>query len=365
MRAAWFAFALAGALGVSSLTGCVAVPTSFASRTGAFTPNANSSLVSSPAFGAAPGADATGPIGGGGQPVSTSALYATNLGPIALVGVQLDTLGLDKPSFFWNAPPSGRTNALAIVSASQGWAVGAGVSRCDGGTWTTEGTDIDSQFSSALPASSQVTLTDVAFGGAGNSLGMAVGTHGTVLRYNSSLQRWSSDQTLPASAAGKNFGTVKILSGTEAWVAGEVVLHWQAGTWTQTTLPSGVGAVEGLAVIGPNDIWASTGDSLIHWNGTGWSIAFVPTGGHSIGSPQIVNGNTLVGLAVEPGVTSGLMYTYDPAKGWSVSSVSAPPGVGLDTLVMADANTAYAKSYDNTGLWKYDVVNRLWSAYSK
>ncbi|MNY57352.1 hypothetical protein D3C86_1935440 [compost metagenome] len=49
---------------------------------------------------------------------------------------------------------------------------------------------------------------------------------------------------------------------------------------------------------------------------------------------------------------------------WSRETVTIPREVAFDTVVLADENTAFAKTFDNSGVWKYDLKHRVWSRFS-
>lgn len=306
------------------------------------------------------------PLGGGGTPASsevngaTTALYQTSVGPVAWKGVQLAKLQSTGPSLLWNAPPDRNSQAIAIPQDGLAWAVGYGVARYKLGQWDVEPTDVDAAASPAAPSSTRIVLMDVSFAPGSTSVGYAVGTRGTILRYDSVAKRWVA--VAVADATGKQLGTVKVLASNDVWVAGEVLLHFNGTTWTKVTdVP---GQVSGLAAVDASNVWASTGDGLYQWNGTAWQAKFTPTG-HTVGAPAIATfGSTLVGLAIEPGVPSGAVFTYQDGQ-WTTETVTVPADIGLDTVVLGSQTTAYAKTYDNSGVYRFDLSTKKWSYYSE
>lgn len=281
----------------------------------------------------------------------TTSLFLAPFGPVFWQGNSLKVptgslLGTFAPA------PADRHGAIVLTSESLGWAVGNGVVRLDGGHWVAETTTIDASMSTAVPLAKRIQLTDVAFASGSTTVGYAVGTLGTVLQYNASQQRWAK-VALPDALAAKHFGTVKFVSETDVWVAGEAVAHFVNGTWSEVPLPTGVSSISGLGVISATNLWASAGDRLIQWDGTAWSSPVIPHAGHEIGAPQfITSGGNVLGAAVEPGVPGGDLYLYQNGQ-WQVG-LALPEDVGLDSLAVVNAQTIYAKSYDNSGVWKYD-----------
>lgn len=305
------------------------------------------------------------PTGGGGYASAdvngaTSALFQTSIGPVAWKGVQLARMASVGPTLLWNAPPDRYGQALAIPQQSLGWAVGYGIARYQAGAWDTEVTDVDSLANPTAAASQRIVLTDVSFASGSATVGYAVGTRGTILRYEAATKRWI--KVAVDDAAGQNLGTVKVLAANDVWVAGEVLLHFDGATWNRfTSVP---GAVSGLAVVGSSNLWASTGSGLYQWNGTDWQAKFTPAG-HTVGAPQIAAfGSTIVGLAIEPGVPSGAVFTLQDGV-WKTETVTVPADVGLDSIVIASQTTAYAKTYDNAGVYRFDLPTRTWSYYSE
>lgn len=313
----------------------------------------------------APGGSLGLVTGGGGMngeyvPVAgaTSALFQTAIGPIAWKGVQLAYLAPGSPKL-WNAPPDRYGTAIAIATESVGWAGGAGIVRYGAGAWTTEPTQLDDVLSTTKPLKDRVLLTDLSVVETpGGYVGYAVGTKGAILKYAPSSKVWTKVE-VPA-ASGKNLGSVKVLTADDVWVAGEVVMHFDGSNWT--AYPE-VPTASGLAVAGPNDVWVSTAAGLYHRKDGAWSLDF-PSGNRTLGAPRIVAfGATVVGMTVESGVPMGEVYTLSGTS-WSLEPVSIPEDVALDTVVLASAKTAYAKSYDNSGVWKYDLEKRVWSRFS-
>ncbi|HEY9857069.1 MAG TPA: hypothetical protein V6D05_15100 [Stenomitos sp.] len=310
------------------------------------------------------------PRGGGGTTPTgstingaTVALFQTSIGPIAWKGVQLAQMQSTGTTLLWNAPPDRNNQALAIPQSGLAWAVGYGVARYQNSEWNSDVTDVDAVATPTTASSQRVLLTDVSFAPGSSTVGYAVGTRGTILRYNG-VDRWT--KVTDAGLTTENLGTVKVLAPNDVWVAGQVLMHYNGNEWTKvTTVP---GEISGLAVVDAHNVWASTGSGLYQWDGsadwTAWTAKFVPTG-KTVGAPRIAAfGNTVVGLAIEPGVPSGAVFTYRNGT-WQTETVTVPADVGLDTVVLASQNLAYAKTYDNSGVYRFDLTSKTWSYYSE
>lgn len=306
------------------------------------------------------------PRGGGGTSGAvsdvqgaTTALFQTSLGPVAWKGVQLARLQGTGPSLLWNAPPDRYGQALAIPQDGVGVAVGYGIARYQGGAWNSDVTDLDAVLTPTAASGQRVLLTDVGFAAGDATVGYAVGTRGTVLRYDPAAGRWKA--VTGTGLAAENLGSVKVIAANDVWVAGQVLLHFDGAAWTRVTAVPG--EISGLAVVAANNVWASTGSGLYQWDGRAWTQPFASTG-VTVGAPQIASfDGTIVGLALEPGVPSGAVFTYQDGA-WKTETVTVPQDVGLDTVVLASQTLAYAKTYDNSGVYRFDLATKTWSRYA-
>lgn len=301
-----------------------------------------------------------------GQPSQTidqppfKALYQTPLGPMAMKANRLYTLTAAGPQEWGNAPRVSRSAAIWLLSDDDGWSVGEeGISRYQGGVWVPVTSGIEAAMAPTVTGLEAVQLTDVAFAGA--SIGYAVGTHGTVLRCVNGTWSKVSD----AKLGKKHFGTVRVASGTDVWVAGEGLLHYDGAAWESIALPSGATAVSGLVVF-DDALWTSTGDRLWRWDRATkqWSTpAQNPVEGY-VGAPQRVPGtpSEILAWALDVGTPEGALYRLSSATGWERATVVMPPEVGLDSLVLLDSDTGYALSFDGSALYRLD--QGTWSQVS-
>lgn len=298
-----------------------------------------------------PGSTEGKPSDSAEQP-SFVALYQTTQGPMLYRSGKLFSLSTGAPKEWGPAPRAGMAWSLYMLSAQEGWSVGAeGIARFKNQVWEPV---VNSSHPLLAPASNNgatVQLTDVTFADA--STGYAVGTHGMVLRYADGEWSRMSDEKL----AGKHFGTVRHAGGSEVWVAGEDVLRFDGTNWNSVSVPEPGAAVSGLLVLS-DAVWASTGDALWRWDraAQSWSRPQPDLVAGYVGAPQPVPGatGTVRGWAMDIGTPGGILYQLDNAGTWKRATVTSPPSVGLDSLVMQDADTGYALSYDGFALFKID-----------
>lgn len=336
-------------------SGCTAADFAMPTSMGSWSATPNSLVDSSPRGG---GGTTSGTTVNG----ATTALFQTSLGPVAWKGVQLAQLQSTGTTVLWNAPPDRYNQAIAIPQAGLGWAVGYGIARYQNGAWDTDATDVDAVSTPTTVTSQRVLLTDVSFAPGSATVGYAVGTRGTLLRYDSVAKRWRKVTDEGLTLTTENLGTVKVVAPDDVWVAGQVLWHLKGTTWTKfTTVP---GEISGLAVVDANNVWVSTGSGLYQWNGSTWTLTFSPASS-TVGAPQIASfGGTIVGLAIEPGVPNGAVFTYQNGA-WQTDTVTVPADIGLDTVVLASQTLAYAKTYDNSGVYRFDLTTKKWSYYSE
>jgi hypothetical protein len=150
----------------------------------------------------------------------------------------------------WRTAPSprvaqGTLNAVAVVSATDAWAVG-GVVRLGG-----------------------------------VSGGEVVSGSPLIERWNGT--RWS---VVPSPKISGDLTDVAATSPRDAWAVGFVprsekplILHWDGRRWSQVELPTEVGSTYAVAAISPKDVWAvgtthpgyQTRGEISHWDGRTWT----------------------------------------------------------------------------------------------
>lgn len=185
--------------------------------------------------------------------------------------------------------PNAELSSISMGSVNDGWAVG----NVNGntplalhythGTWTRETLpgEIELDGHGIYSAVHMLSSTEgwIVINRAKDSHGLL--TNGLLHFFNG---HWSAvDAPLPVIEA------VLPVATNEAWIAGSasnaqespVLYHYQAGTWSKATLPSGV-LIDQLRMVSPNDIWTSgrmlppnslidQKEAVLHYDGTAWT----------------------------------------------------------------------------------------------
>ncbi len=233
------------------------------------------------------------------------------------------------------SPTTKDINALKMVTASNGWAVGywGEVLHYDGVTWSIY-TTWPVQY-----------LQDVDFSGA--DFGFAVGYAGACIQYNGA--NWSS-MGIPSS---QSFNAVGIPPGQAnvAWAGGGNghLWRWSGGVWSQVSL--------GTTRIIHDIYWSSASDGWLcgdygivyHYGGTSWSAvsAFTSTTFYCIYALSPTN--------VWVGGSGGRLYHYE---GYTWAQVSTPTSNAIREMAFNGANDGWAVCDKGTVI-HYDGVG--WS----
>ncbi|MFF3248170.1 hypothetical protein ACFYWY_31615 [Streptomyces sp. NPDC002870] len=184
--------------------------------------------------------------------------------------------------------------ALAVRSAKDIWAVGAGTAHWDGTSWTARNLDRD-PVGRVVPDAVATTSDTKAW-----TVGRAVPQ--SIKNAVPAIQSWDGSawrrQSLPDVGKGE-LTSLAAVAPDDIWAAGTVfgtdttdqtalLLHWDGTSWKRFDAPAGksgedpfVGAVAALAA---DDIWAVGGvDSkgserpyALHWDGKKWAAVTTP-----------------------------------------------------------------------------------------
>lgn len=161
--------------------------------------------------------------------------------------------------------------SLAMVSGTDGWAVGEGgqILRFTNGQWTTY---VAPQFA-GLNSVSMLTATDgwaVGFGSMGAAISHWDGT------------TWNNVPKPNVPQLGTLF-SVKMFSSTDGWAVGDggTILRYSSGTWDISYSNPAAGGFQTIDGISTNDVWVANGyitalgqDLIMHWNG-GWHQTYI------------------------------------------------------------------------------------------
>jgi hypothetical protein len=141
-----------------------------------------------------------------------------------------------------------------------------------------------------------------------------------------------------------------------------LTMRWDGSAWSivPAAIPAGYGgALEGVAAIGPDDVWAvggygplgGYGQTLtMHWNGLAWSIVPSPSSGPYSSTLKAVGVVSPTEVwAVGEGSLSTLAMRWN-GSGWSVVSSPSAPGTNfVHGLAIAAANDMVMAGYSYDG----------------
>jgi hypothetical protein len=215
-----------------------------------------------------------------------SIVNSTNLAPVQALMLHYAHCAWTPVSISY---PNAELSSVSMGSAYDGWAVG----NVNGdtplalhytrGSWTRETLpgEIELDGHGIYSAVHMLSSTEgwIVINRAKDSHGLL--SNGLLHFFNG---HWSAvDAPFPVIEA------VLPVATNEAWVAGSasnaqespVLYHYQAGTWSKSTLPSGV-LIDQLRMVSPNDIWTSgrmlppnslidQKEAVLHYDGTAWT----------------------------------------------------------------------------------------------
>jgi hypothetical protein len=176
------------------------------------------------------------------------------------------------------------TDAWAIGTGSSGTSSIATAEQWNGSAWT----------SVTTPISTTAGLTMNAISGSSASDIWAVGTTQTggyhnrqftsvIMHYNGSS--WS------LSTVPDNSGLVDVsaVSPNDAWALARDggVLYWNGSSWTESTNLGLDYSV--IAALSPTDVWAANPASLAHYNGTSWTTTSLPSGVNALTGQAVLS----------------------------------------------------------------------------
>lgn len=228
----------------------------------------------------------------------------------------------------WGAQPpnegtdDNRLEAVSLVSACEGWAVGSYyhalftadqtlIERWNGTAW---------KIVSSPNAGGANQLRGVS--AVSSNLAWAVGnsTDGSadqtlVLRWNGTQWSVKPSPNVGGSNNDNVLEAVSAISGSKAWAVGSyadggafrtLILRWNGTEWRRMTSPnvgSGINELKSVVALSPSDVWAvgryydltdlAYRTLILHWNGNAWK---------RVKSPNVGTGdNTLEGVAASSG----------------------------------------------------------------
>lgn len=263
---------------------------------------------------------------------------AMGLAPAAMAAAACQVQGSPPPV---SPPRDAELHGVAEISSCDVWAVGLNDSQpltehFDGTAWK------------VIPGPKNLAGTLAGVSAVSTSNVYAVGTLVQGARRLPLILRWDgqawTQQNIPGLAQDGELNSVKAVSATDVWAAGDAVvpgtnrfeqliLHFDGSTWTRTPVPQVERATDDIRVravsaTSSHDAWVvgnvlnffKQGQDLpfiLHWNGSRWTRAGLPVLG-ATGFPGLAKGADLLGVAAR---------TADDA--WAVGSAGPEPGQTL------------------------------------
>src|SRR5208282_922609 len=250
-------------------------------------------------------------------------------------------------------PGGGALRSVFMVSPTEGWAVGdAGVViHYSAGTWSgpvSPGTTSNNLFSIFMTSS-----TD----------GWAFGAKGTILHYSGGSWTALPTNLVPTAPVSLlNFNSAYFNGATDGWVVGTdgVVVHFDGinyGTVTSPTINNFTSISFGppLSPINPNDGWAVGNSSatstfeptIYHWNGFAWTKGISIGTTNNLYSVFMIASGDVWAVGGDLHTTASCSATLCPVilhfTGGSWNSVTPPPGsYSLKSIFMVSPTEGWA-----------------------
>ncbi|MFN2544674.1 MAG: hypothetical protein ABR600_08920 [Actinomycetota bacterium] len=213
------------------------------------------------------------------------------------------------------SPPQSELNSVSMAASGDVWAVGTEAvtgrvetlaEHWDGTQWSVVPTPDPGARSAGLLS---VSATSGTFAIAVGSRAAGNGSLTLVEQWDGTSWNW-----VQPSSSGILRG-VWALKGIEAWAAGPPALHWDAGTWSDTTLPVGPVSLYGVSGRSATGVWAvgsrpggagASTATILRWNGDAWlKTPKVPSPG--------AGKNELLGVAASEPFVWTVGYTTEGA----------------------------------------------------
>jgi photosystem II stability/assembly factor-like uncharacterized protein len=158
----------------------------------------------------------------------------------------------------WTSPTTEILFSVFMVSADDGWAVGAYgiIIHWNGTEWNA----VTSPTTRYLWSVYMVSSSD----------GWAVGDYETIIHWDGTS--WNN-VTSPIPPRHP-FYSVFMVGADDGWAVGELgaIIHWNGTSWSNVTSPTTM-RLNSVFMVSADDGWAvGAGGTIIHWNGTEWSF---------------------------------------------------------------------------------------------
>ncbi len=221
--------------------------------------------------------------------------------------------------------------SIAMISANDGWAVGGADAfgaalRWDGNTWSRWSTVATNLRSLAIPSPTDVW----AVGGYRNCAVVPCDVASATCHWNGTVWHEKFDHHW------YRLNSVAMISPDDGWAVGSSgeIKHWDGNIWTDVGSYNGSSTLYSVAMASADDGWA-VGNSgrILHWDGSRWSQAIGPVS-DNLNSITMVASND--GWAVGDG---GAILHWN---GNTWDQVSSPVTQTLKSVTMLSANEGWA-----------------------
>ncbi|BCY11715.1 hypothetical protein [Actinoplanes sp. L3-i22] len=276
----------------------------------------------------------------------------------------------------WKTPPAtplppGATNTVlqdvSVIAPNDVWAVGTWWNDDQVGPFTVhwDGTAWKSVPAPELSQPTYLTGVDTlapdnvwAVGsGDDDAPGAPVPTTGVLLHFDGTA--WSSAPA-PAAAAGveTDLDDIDMRTPDDGWAVGHteksgasdpLILHWHAGTWTQSAAPALPGVeLTSVVAAAADDVWAVGSGAVLHFDGATWTRVDVPIIGTVVmNSVAAVSGEVWIGGATcVTTLVCAPMVLHRTATGWK--SETSAGGGSVVTEVVASKAGVWTFGYHRT-----------------
>jgi hypothetical protein len=231
----------------------------------------------------------------------------------------------------WNVIPSpdvgtaaNQLNGAAAAAANDVWAAGSstapgGVSQTliehwNGTSWTVVPSPNVGTLGNSFNAVAVVSATDAWAVGSTSGAGQTLIEH-----WNGTS--WSVVSSPNVGTLGNSFNAVAVVAANDIWAVGSsttacsggcvqqtLIEHWDGTSWSVVPSPNvdpSLNVLNGIAVVAGNNVWAvgssggtsNPGQTLIeHWNGSSWTVVSSPNVGTStnvLGAVAVVAANDI------------------------------------------------------------------------
>jgi hypothetical protein len=298
-----------------------------------------------------------------------------------------------------NTGTQSQLNGVAAVSASNVWAVGFStpssgvrqtlIEQWNGSSWNVVTSPNVGTSSNQLSAVAVVSASDIWAVGSSTPSGGVF--HTLIEQWNGT--NWSVVASPNVGTLGSSLNAVAVVAANDIWAVGStsgagqtLIEHWNGTSWSVVTSPN-VGTMTNVltavAVVSASDIWAvgystscSTGciqlTLIEQWDGTKWNVVTSPNVDtsvnalNSLGSVAVVSATDIWAVGASGGINNAKQTLIEQWNGTKWSLVSSPnvgtSGSSLDAVAVVAANDIWAVGFST--LSNFETLTEHWNGTS-